>query len=103
VHSQELLEPGFVREMMAMAAMPPETITASLEVIAGTVKLIERAAARMMGRPGSAKYGKIFVQGMWALANNAGDYNIAHSHPNAVLSGVLHLDAGESDAGNCLP
>ena len=98
-HSQELLEPGFVREMMAVAAMPPETVAATLKVVAGTVKLIERAAARMMGRAGSAKYGKIFVQGMWALANNAGDYNIAHSHPNAVLSGVLHLDAGESDAG----
>lgn len=41
----------------------------------------------------------VFVQNMWGGINDNGQYNTVHTHPNAVLSGVVHLDSGNGDQG----
>lgn len=33
----------------------------------------------------------------WANVNRAGDYNVVHSHPNALWSGVYYVSRGEPD------
>jgi hypothetical protein len=101
-HSQELLQHGFIAEMLGSRAggsATAEEAASSIEALGEVVKLIERAAARMVGGTNSGKSETTFVQNVWALANRRGEYNVPHSHPHAVLSGVLHLDTGDSDAG----
>eukprot|EP00041_Stephanoeca_diplocostata_P020803 m.473628 g.473628 ORF g.473628 m.473628 type:complete len:312 (-) comp21664_c0_seq45:4485-5420(-) len=44
----------------------------------------------------------LFVQNMWGGINANGQYNTVHTHPNAVLSGVLHLDSGDGDRGDII-
>lgn len=41
----------------------------------------------------------MFTQNVWGLGNEGGHFNVLHAHPNAVLSGVLHLDDGGSTEG----
>jgi uncharacterized protein (TIGR02466 family) len=33
----------------------------------------------------------------WANVNRAGDYNVVHSHPNSLWSGVYYVSSGEPD------
>ena len=38
-----------------------------------------------------------FRMDCWANVNREGDYNVVHSHPNALWSGVYYVSSGKSD------
>ena len=48
----------------------------------------------LVGLPANHSLGevKIHVQNAWANVNNQSHFNMMHTHPNSVLSGVLYID-----------
>lgn len=112
-HSSEMLDPNQAvmlvqasqRHAIAKDSAVPQQCrgaASALKQIDALVKLsrvIEDAAKQMLKQPDSGQHSSVFTQNIWGLQNEVDQYNILHSHPNAVLSGVLHLDDGGSKSG----
>ena len=86
--------------------------SASVGAVAAVEAAVAAAARQMVAQMGAARFGlllglpppppsddadgvDVFVQNLWANVNNQSDFNIMHTHPKAVLSGALYLDADE--------
>lgn len=87
-HSSELLVPGGVISA-ALAGIPHRRRL--LRELRRAAELIISGSNALLGPRQDA-----FLQNMWFLANSDHNFNVYHTHPNAVLSGVLHLSSGAS-------
>jgi hypothetical protein len=107
-HSSELLD-SHVHRMLT----PASAAEASAGAILAVHDLVVSAAHQMVAEMDAVQFGplargttqpsanaSVHVQNMWANVNGHGDFNILHTHPNSVLSGVLYVDAGSPATPN---
>ena len=110
-HSSELLGEGALETHRRLE--PAAAAAASMHATALVEGAVRAAAQTMVAAMGAARFGlllglpggpeelddvAIHVQNIWANVNNQSDHNIMHTHPSAVLSGALYVDA-DAEAG----
>eukprot|EP01050_Picozoa_sp_SAG11_P037488 SAG11_NODE_14805_length_599_cov_0.818000_1_plen_177_part_01 len=96
-HSSELLDMALHQKLGDGLSSSGAVLALHAAVVGAATAAVGELDATSFGplaRGGEHSAVSVSVQNMWANVNRRGDFNIMHTHPNSVLSGVFYVDAG---------